>query len=169
MSKPVEFYVPYQRCPICEGQGIVAKPATVPAGVTTWSSTQAVHTCHLCKGEKVISMHRVVVPVEAQNKPETRQFARPGYSSVWFLGQEYPTQIDGNGRERFLTGENDESTPVALASLFVAYKEGSLPIDNYAKSIMATGILVRDFFDLSPFKPFAPTCRTPTKTHHDNQ
>lgn len=54
--------VPYQCCPKCEGQGIVAKPSWVAAGVNNWSSTSAVHQCDVCNGSKIIPMY--IVPTE---------------------------------------------------------------------------------------------------------
>ena len=56
--------VPYQCCPKCEGQGIVAKPSWVAAGVNNWSSTSAVHQCDVCNGAKTIPMY--IVPTETK-------------------------------------------------------------------------------------------------------
>jgi hypothetical protein len=56
--------VPYQCCPKCEGQGIVAKPSWVAAGVNNWSSTSAVHQCDVCNGAKIIPMY--IVPTETK-------------------------------------------------------------------------------------------------------
>jgi hypothetical protein len=63
-AKPLLAAVPYQCCPKCEGQGIVAKPSWVAAGVNNWSSTSAVHQCDVCNGAKIIPMY--IVPTETK-------------------------------------------------------------------------------------------------------
>lgn len=57
--------IPYQLCPKCQGQGIVAKPSWVAAGVDNWSSTSAVHQCDVCNGQKIIPMF--VLPKEVKS------------------------------------------------------------------------------------------------------
>lgn len=48
-------YVPYQICPKCQGDGTVFIHAC-HGSETSFSSGP--HTCDLCKGEKVIPMHK---------------------------------------------------------------------------------------------------------------
>lgn len=43
-------YVPYQTCPLCGGVG------SIPCGMVSTSITQ---TCDVCKGAKVIPMHKI--------------------------------------------------------------------------------------------------------------
>ena len=59
MSEEVKFVkvVPYQKCPKCDGQGSVSKPPYIAGDVFEWSSTQAIHVCDICNGEKIIPMY----------------------------------------------------------------------------------------------------------------
>lgn len=47
-SKIVE-YIPYQKCPICEGTGIIITITTI----------YTKNTCDVCNGTKIIPMHRL--------------------------------------------------------------------------------------------------------------
>ena len=47
-------YVPYQKCPKCDGQGAVSKPPYIAGDVFEWSSTSLSHTCDVCNGAKII-------------------------------------------------------------------------------------------------------------------
>jgi len=49
-----KFADAWQKCPKCDGQGIVSKPPYVAGDVHEWSSTSAVHTCNVCNGAKII-------------------------------------------------------------------------------------------------------------------
>lgn len=49
-----KFADTWQKCPKCNGQGIVSKPPYVAGDVYEWSSTSAVHTCDVCNGAKII-------------------------------------------------------------------------------------------------------------------
>ena len=50
-------FIPYQICPKCKGQGIVAKPPHIPGDVGVWSSSELFYTCDVCNGEKIIPIH----------------------------------------------------------------------------------------------------------------
>ncbi len=53
-------YIPHQLCPLCNGQGIVSKPAYIPNDVNYWAIADTSHTCHLCSGMKIIPMIEVI-------------------------------------------------------------------------------------------------------------
>ena len=44
----------YQKCPKCDGQGIVSKPPWVAGDVHEWSSTDTSWTCDVCNGAKIL-------------------------------------------------------------------------------------------------------------------
>lgn len=44
----------YQKCPVCDGQGILNKPEWVAGDQETWVSNKPTYTCHLCKGKQII-------------------------------------------------------------------------------------------------------------------
>ena len=44
----------FQKCPKCDGQGIVSKPPYVPGDVSQWSSVSTAFLCDVCKGSKII-------------------------------------------------------------------------------------------------------------------
>lgn len=44
----------WQKCPKCDGQGIVSKPPWIAGDQNTWTDTQTSHTCNLCNGQMVI-------------------------------------------------------------------------------------------------------------------
>ena len=44
----------WQKCPKCDGQGMVSKPPWIAGDVTEWTSTQTSYPCDLCGGMKVI-------------------------------------------------------------------------------------------------------------------
>ena len=55
--RPVAEPVPVQRCPVCEGTGVVGWPPGVPADVrTTVDGTTTAYPCPLCAGARVISL-----------------------------------------------------------------------------------------------------------------
>lgn len=45
-----------QKCPKCDGQGIVSKPPYIAGDVHQWSSTSASFMCDVCDGQKIIPM-----------------------------------------------------------------------------------------------------------------
>ena len=45
----------WQKCPKCDGQGIVSKPPYVAGDQHEWSSTSPTHVCNVCNGAKVIA------------------------------------------------------------------------------------------------------------------
>lgn len=49
----------YQKCPKCDGQGIVSKPPHLAGDINEWSSVDPVHQCNLCNGN-------MVIPIEAK-------------------------------------------------------------------------------------------------------
>ncbi len=55
-------YVPYQKCPKCDGQGIVSKPHYVAGDVYQWTSSSSSFNCDVCNGAKIIAM----MPVKEQ-------------------------------------------------------------------------------------------------------
>ena len=52
--------VPFQKCPKCDGQGIVAKPPFIAGDVHQWSSTSVTFPCDVCNGAKIISMNHII-------------------------------------------------------------------------------------------------------------
>lgn len=44
----------WQKCPKCDGQGIVSKPPWIAGDVYEWSSTAAQHQCNVCNGAMII-------------------------------------------------------------------------------------------------------------------
>lgn len=55
----MENYIPYQKCPKCDGQGIVSKPSHIAGDVNQWTSADTSYTCDICQGNKIIPMHKV--------------------------------------------------------------------------------------------------------------
>ncbi len=55
-------FVPYQKCPKCDGQGIVSKPPFIAGDIESWLSDQTAWTCDVCNGSKIIPM--VFIPNE---------------------------------------------------------------------------------------------------------
>lgn len=51
-------YIPYQKCPKCDGQGTVSKPPYIAGDVYQWSATQCTFTCDVCNGAKIIPMFK---------------------------------------------------------------------------------------------------------------
>lgn len=45
----------WQSCPVCNGQGLVSRPAGIAGDVEQWVSGSAVHPCPLCNGKKIIN------------------------------------------------------------------------------------------------------------------
>jgi hypothetical protein len=52
-------YIPYQKCPKCDGQGTVSKPPYIAGDVYEWSCTSIIHQCDVCNGLKIIPMLKV--------------------------------------------------------------------------------------------------------------
>jgi len=51
----------WQKCPKCDGQGIVTKPPWIPEGQNQWSSSsEPYYTCNLCNGQMVIKQQPFV-------------------------------------------------------------------------------------------------------------
>jgi DnaJ-class molecular chaperone len=44
----------YQKCPKCDGQGIVSKPPWVAGDQHQWCSSSTSFVCDVCNGKKVI-------------------------------------------------------------------------------------------------------------------
>jgi len=52
--------IPYQKCPKCDGQGIVSKPPHIAGDVNQWiSGGTTSYTCDICMGAKIILMHQI--------------------------------------------------------------------------------------------------------------
>jgi len=49
-------YAPIQKCPKCDGQGLVSKPPFIAGDVYEWSSSSGAYQCDVCNGSKVIPM-----------------------------------------------------------------------------------------------------------------
>ena len=47
-------YIPYQKCPKCDGQGIVSKPPHIAGDVFEYTSSAITYTCDICDGKKII-------------------------------------------------------------------------------------------------------------------
>ena len=43
-----------QKCPKCDGQGIIAKPPWVAGDVNEWISDSSEYVCDVCGGAKII-------------------------------------------------------------------------------------------------------------------
>lgn len=52
-------YVPYQKCPICDGAG----KQTIATGIYTLQ----IVACDVCKGEKIIPMHCIAIDQKKKN------------------------------------------------------------------------------------------------------
>ena len=56
LSKVKEF-IPYQKCPKCDGQGSVNKPPFIAGDQERWDTSELkLYTCDVCKGKKIIPM-----------------------------------------------------------------------------------------------------------------
>jgi hypothetical protein len=44
----------WQKCPKCDGQGIVSKPPWIAGDVYEWSDTVGQHQCNVCNGLMII-------------------------------------------------------------------------------------------------------------------
>jgi hypothetical protein len=44
----------YQKCPKCDGQGLVNKPPYVAGDVNDWESSSTSFVCDVCNGAKII-------------------------------------------------------------------------------------------------------------------
>ncbi len=53
-----EHYVPYQKCPKCDGQGTVSKPPYLAGDVHQWSASSLSFSCDVCNGAKIIPMFK---------------------------------------------------------------------------------------------------------------
>ena len=58
-------YVPYQKCPKCNGQGSVSIPPHVAGDVGQWTSSATQYVCDVCNGAKIIPMCPANNPVIA--------------------------------------------------------------------------------------------------------
>jgi hypothetical protein len=60
VSRPVEPEVSdangghWQKCPKCDGQGIISKPPWINGDQNTWTASEGSYTCNLCNGQMVI-------------------------------------------------------------------------------------------------------------------
>lgn len=43
----------WQKCPKCDGQGIVSKPPWINGDQNTWAASEGSYTCNLCNGQMV--------------------------------------------------------------------------------------------------------------------
>lgn len=59
--------MPYQKCPKCDGQGIVSKPPWVAGDVTTWVSSSAAYPCSACNGSGLLFYKDILN--ESETKP----------------------------------------------------------------------------------------------------
>ncbi len=55
----MENYIPYQKCPKCDGQGTVSKPSHIAGDVNQWTSADVSYICDVCQGNKIILMHKL--------------------------------------------------------------------------------------------------------------
>jgi hypothetical protein len=47
--------MPYQRCPVCEGTGVNARPPGIPATQQSWVAAHTgPYTCHVCSGAGIL-------------------------------------------------------------------------------------------------------------------
>lgn len=44
----------WQKCPKCDGQGIVSKPPYIAGNQNTWTSSEISYTCNVCNGKMII-------------------------------------------------------------------------------------------------------------------
>lgn len=51
-------YIPYQKCPKCDGQGTVSKPPYIAGDVHQWSAADCIFTCDVCNGAKILPMFK---------------------------------------------------------------------------------------------------------------
>lgn len=51
--------IPYQKCPKCDGQGMLSKPPYIAGDVHQWSASECAFTCDVCNGSKIIPMFSV--------------------------------------------------------------------------------------------------------------
>lgn len=58
--------IEWQKCPKCDGQGIVSKPPNIAGDQQEWTSTSISHTCNVCNGQKIIpkALRRIEAPKE---------------------------------------------------------------------------------------------------------
>ena len=45
----------WQKCPVCDGQGIVSKPPWVAGDQNTWASNRTSYPCPVCGGKGIIT------------------------------------------------------------------------------------------------------------------
>jgi hypothetical protein len=62
-------FVTMQKCPKCDGQGIVSKPPYIAGDQSTWTSNAGSYTCNLCKGAMMIP----VIPANQHPEPTYQQ------------------------------------------------------------------------------------------------
>ena len=61
--------VPYQKCPVCDGEGVIKTPSRIEKLLISV-------TCNVCKGAKIIPMHIVNLPFiqreeDSKTQPKT--------------------------------------------------------------------------------------------------
>ena len=61
MSKKPK-YIPYQKCPKCDGQGTVSKPPWIAGDVYEWTYSSSIFPCDICNGAKIIPMYKEINP-----------------------------------------------------------------------------------------------------------
>lgn len=44
----------WQKCPKCDGQGIVSRPPWIAGDVYEWAATSVSHQCNVCNGQMII-------------------------------------------------------------------------------------------------------------------
>lgn len=66
-----KYFVPYQKCPKCNGQGTVSKPPWLAGDIDQWSGTATSFPCDVCNGAKIIPMHILNQNELTEPKPPT--------------------------------------------------------------------------------------------------
>lgn len=52
---PVKVAAPLQKCPVCDGTGLVSRPPGVAGDQTTWvSTTTGPYRCRVCEGQGIV-------------------------------------------------------------------------------------------------------------------
>lgn len=49
----------WQKCPVCDGQGVVSRPPGFPGDAECWVSDGTCHTCRVCNGSGIINESKI--------------------------------------------------------------------------------------------------------------